>query len=161
MAVARAGVALWLADDAAALARYRSDQAHEAAFIALIRATSQRLEKVYTSPVSDAEKRRAKLALFDQLRVRYLELKAQWGGDSAYDLWMNTDLNNAKLASLAAYHDEVDHFLGLLARCEQDFARFYRVVDALGELEPARRRQCLHELGGSAAPDQGCAALLR
>lgn len=161
MAVARAGVALWLADDAAALARYRNDQAHEAAFIALIRATSQRLEKVYISPVSDAEKRRAKRALFDQLRVRYLELKAQWGGDSAYDAWMNTDLNNAKLASLAAYHDEVDHFLGLLARCAQDFARFYAVVDALGELDPARRRQCLHDLGGSAAPDQGCAALLR
>lgn len=161
MAVARTGVALWLADDAAALARYRDEQAHEAAFIALVRATSQRLETVYASPTSAAQKRVSKAALFDQLRARYLERKAQWGGDSAYDEWMNTDLNNAKLASLAAYYDEVEHFVGLLARCQQDFARFYTVVDALGELEPAQRTQCLHELGGGAPPAQRCAALLR
>ncbi len=161
MAVARAGVALWLADDAVALARYRDEQAHEAAFIALIRDTSAQLEAAYASPISDAEKRAAKAALFDDLRIRYRDLKAQWGGDGAYDAWMDTDLNNAKLASLAAYHDEVEHFLGLLARCAQDFRRFYRVVDALGALVPARRMQCLHELAGNSAPARDCATLLR
>ncbi len=160
MAVARAGVALWLADDATALARYRAEQAREAAFIALVRDYSQRLASAYAAPVSDARKRADKDALFSALHARYLELKAQWGGDDAYDAWMDSDLNNAKLASLAAYHDEVDYFLNLLARCEQDFPRFYGVVERLGKLAPARRLQCLHSLGGSVAPNADCAAAL-
>lgn len=159
MAVARAGVALWLADDAPALARYRAEQQREADFIALMRGASARLAKVYDGARPDTDKRVAKAALFAELQENYAALKAQWGGDDAYDAWMNNDLNNAKLASLAAYHDEVPHFLGLLARCGQDFARFYRVVDELGELAPAQRRACLHELGGQAATSVQCAAL--
>lgn len=159
MAVARAGVALWLADDAPALARYRAEQQRETDFIALMRDASARLARVYDGTQPDADKRVAKAALYAELLERYAALKAQWAGDDAYDAWMNTDLNNAKLASLAAYHDEVGHFLGLLARCGQDFARFYQVVDGLGKLPAARRRACLHELGGQAAPGAECAAL--
>jgi predicted aminopeptidase len=154
-------VTLWLSNDSAALARYRAEQGREASFIALLRDYSQRLASAYAAAVSDTQKRADKAALFAQLHAAYLELKAQWAGDEAYDAWMNTDLNNAKLASLAAYHDEVDNFLGLLARCEQNFVRFYGVAEQLGKLPPARRMQCLHELGGSAQPGADCAALLR
>lgn len=159
MAVARAGVALWLADDAAALARYQAEQQREADFIALVMDTHARLATVYAGAGSPADKRAAKTALYSELVERYRGLKAGWGGDGTYDAWMETDLNNAKLASLATYHDEVAHFLALLARCEQDFARFYRVVDALGALAPARRTACLHQLAGAGELAADCAAL--
>jgi len=161
MAVARTGIALWLADDVPALARYRAEQAREAQFIALVRDTRQRLARVYAAPLSDARKRADKATLFAELHARYLELKAAWGDDDSYDGWMNTDLNNAKLASLAAYHDEVANFLGLLERCERDFARFYGVVERLSRLAPSSRTRCLHELGGATATSAECTALLR
>lgn len=161
MAVARAGVAQWLADDPAALARYRAEQQREADFIALVRDYSARLARLYGSRQSDADKRGTKAALFAELLARYEALKGQWDGDNAYDGWMHSDLNNAKLASLAAYHDEIDHFLALLARCDQDFARFYRAVDQLGRLPRARRTACLHALGGDSEPAADCAALVQ
>ena len=149
MAVARAGVRQWLARDPAALARYQAEQHQEAQFIALMVDFRQRLATLYGSAQSDADKRSAKAALVANVREHYAAQKAQWGGDDAYDAWMATDLNNAKLASLAAYYDEVEPFLALLARCDQDFARFYRVVDALGRLPAARRSACLRELGAA------------
>jgi predicted aminopeptidase len=74
---------------------------------------------------------------------------------------MDTELNNAKLASLAAYHDEVAHFLALLARCDADFTRFYAVVEALGQLKTTQRSHCLHILGSAQVPAAECAVLLR
>lgn len=158
MAVARAGVALWLADDPAALARYRAEQQREAEFIALVQDTGARLAKVYDGPLAASDKRAAKATLYAELMNRYRALKASWGGDNAYDAWMTTDLNNAKLASLAAYHDQVPHFLALLARCGQDFARFYRIVDALAKLPSAERTSCLGELAGDGTPGVVCKA---
>ncbi len=49
MAVARAGVTRWLADDAPALARYRAGLAREADFIALLRDFTQRLTRAYAA----------------------------------------------------------------------------------------------------------------
>lgn len=160
MAVARAGVARWLADDAPALARYLAGQAREAQFIALLRDFSQRLTRAYAAEHGVVEKRAAKQALYAELRERYRLLKLEWGGDGSYDAWMDSQLNNAKLASLAAYHDEVAHFLALLARCGDDFTRFYAVVEALGQLETTQRGHCLHTLGSAQAPPAECAALL-
>ena len=160
MAVAQAGLVLWLGADPAAYQRYLVEQAREATFITLVQDYRKRLAAAFAAPVPDARKRVAKARLYDQLRAGYADLKAGWGGYNAYDAWMDTDLNNAKLTSLAAYHDDVAAFTGVLARCEQDFPRFYRVIKRLAGLATAARRQCLAQLGGAGPAQHHCAALL-
>ena len=150
MAVARAGLDRWLADDPAARARRAADRAREQAFLALLAEYRGRLAALYAGTTSDDDKRAGKARLFAELSARYAALRQDWGGYDGYDAWMRTDLNNAKLASLAAYHDEVEHFLALLARCDGDLPRFYRLVERLGRLPPATRRACLH--GAADAP---------
>ena len=160
MTVAQAGMALWLGEKPTAHQRYLVEQAREATFIALVQEYRKRLAIAYAAPQPDAQKRMEKARLYDELRARYAELKAAWGGDSAYDAWMNTDLNNAKLASLAAYHDDVAAFAGVLARCEHDFRRFYRVIERLAGLAGPARRACLAQLGRAERLDAPCAALM-
>ena len=160
MAVAQAGMALWLREDPAAMRRYQVERAHEAAFVALIQDFRRRLESAFTAPLSDTQKRLDKARLYDELRARYATLKTQWGGDGSYDAWMDTDLNNAKLTSLAAYHDDVAAFTGVLQRCEQNFPRFYRVIARLGSLAGPARQQCLAQLGGTGPALPSCTALM-
>ena len=161
MAVAQAGMALWLGEDPAAQQRYGVEQAREAAFIALLQDYRNRLAAAYAAPLPDARKRADKTRLYGELRARYAELKAGWGGASTYDAWMDTDLNNAKLASLATYHDDIAAFNGVLARCAHDFAHFYRVVERLGALAAPARKRCLAQLGGTGPAQRPCADLLR
>ena len=160
MAVAQAGLALWLGADPAAYQRYQVEQARETAFITLVQDYRKRLAAAFAAPMPEAQKRVAKARLYDQLRASYADLKAGWGGYNAYDAWMDTDLNNAKLTSLAAYHDDVAAFTGVLARCEHDFPRFYRVIKRLAGLATAARRQCLAQLGSAGPAQHHCAALL-
>ena len=160
MAVAQAGMALWLSQDPAAMHRYQVERAHEAAFVALVQDFRQRLASAFTAPLSDAQKRLDKAHLYNELRARYATLKTQWGGDGAYDAWMDTDLNNAKLTSLAAYHDDVAAFTGVLQRCGQNFPRFYRVIARLGSLASPARRQCLAQLSGAGPAQPSCTALI-
>ncbi|MEW6253746.1 MAG: aminopeptidase, partial [Planctomycetota bacterium] len=49
---------------------------------------------------------------------------------SAYDPWFEGELNNAKLAAVATYFDEVAQFRALLAEKQHDFAAFYAAVKA-------------------------------
>ena len=160
MAVARAGLDLWLGADDPARTRHAAQRAREQAFLSLVQDYRKRLAAVYASALADDEKRAAKARLYAELYADYATLKAGWGGDEAYDAWMNTDLNNAKLASLATYHDKIDDFLGLFERCAHDFPRFYAVVAGLGALERKSRAQCLTELGDARAPSPSCAKLL-
>ena len=160
MAVARAGLDRWLGENDPSRTRHVAQRAREQAFLSLVQDYRQRLAAVYSSTLANEAKRTAKARLYAALYADYETRKAGWGGDDAYDTWMNSDLNNAKLASLATYHEQVDAFLGLLARCAHDFPRFYRVVARLGALEPHTRAQCLSELGDVRAPGQACARLL-
>jgi predicted aminopeptidase len=52
-------------------------------------------------------------------------LESSW---SAYDLWFADDINNAKLAAVATYFDDVAMFRDLLRRTNGDFSAFYSAV---------------------------------
>lgn len=150
MTVAQIGVERWLADDAPARARHAESQAREQAFLALLMRYRARLATLYASSEPDPARHAAKQALFAELAADYARLRDGWGGYDGYDAWMGAELNNAKLASVATYHDEVEHFLALYQRCGDDLPRFYRAVERLGRLPPATRRACLRDASGPA-----------
>lgn len=146
MAVASTGLHAWLVEQGLDPALQIEDEAREAAFLALIAATRAELAELYASAAAADSRRAAKAAAFARLRQRYAALRAQWQGDPRYDDWMGSDLNNAKLASVATYHDRVGAFRALLAACAGDYTRFHAAVARLAEAPATARAAALDAL---------------
>ena len=140
--VANLGFVRWRAQDPMARAVI-DDVRDDAPLIALLLDTRVQLETLYASALPPADKEARKQVLFAELNTSYLALKAKWGGTPTYDRWMTEDMNNAKLASVATYHDYVPAFTALFHRAGDDFSRFYASVRDLAKLPPAARKACL------------------
>jgi predicted aminopeptidase len=63
-----------------------------------------------------------------------------------YKQWLEQDLNNAKLATLALYTQLLPAFETLLADEGHDLPRFFRRVASLGELPQVERKAQLSRL---------------
>jgi len=146
MAVADLGYARWRAAQGAT-AKEDVDEARDAALIALLIEHRLALKKVYArKDVSDAEKRALKRAQFAALAAAFAQLRAGWHGDTRYDRWMNEDMNNAKLSSVATYHEFVSAFKALFAAEKEDFAAFYARVETLGQKTAKERKASLQNM---------------
>ncbi len=157
MTVELEGMRRWLrangTDDDYAEYEIRSRRREE--FVALVLKYRDRLETLYESGVSAAEKRAGKAQLFAELRAEYAELKAtSWNGYAGYDRWFTQDLNNAHLISLGMYHRHVPAFQALLARLRGDLSAFYREVDKLGRLPAVERLAALNAFLPTATLEQ-------
>lgn len=143
--VERLGVERWLSERASPEARAAYDryESRQRDFRALTMRYRDRFEALYTSPVSDEDKRAGKQVLLDALRSDYATLKRdRWGGYAGYDDWF-AKANNASFGVLAAYNQDVPRFEHLFDREGRDFPRFYAEVKRLAALPPAERRQAL------------------
>jgi predicted aminopeptidase len=150
--VEQVGVDRWLATqpDPEIRTRYQRFDARHKAFLELLITARARLEEVYASSVSDAEKRDRKAEVFRNLHERYLKAKSdpasplyQYGG---YEGYFAQDLNNAHLAAIATYTQRVPAFVKLLDEEGGDLPRFYAAVRALARLPEAERNARLDEL---------------
>lgn len=138
------GVRRWLeAHDGpgigAKLAAYEKSRSRRADFVALLMRYRQQLDELFRSDLADAEKRAAKAATYAALKSDYQALKISWDGYAGYDRFFARDLNNASLASVAAYTDLVPGFQRLLAQHNGDLKAFYRAAKDLGRLPKAER----------------------
>lgn len=85
---------------------YQRRQRMERQFLELVMSYRNRLQALYED---GGEYHQHKTAIYLQLREAYERMKLhQWQGYSGYDHWFSNQLNNAKLAVVAAYHDQVD-----------------------------------------------------
>jgi predicted aminopeptidase len=144
-AVERIGVQRWLAQRAGDAARqqYAQLDARRNDFRALTGRYRARLEAVFASAASDADKRRAKAELMAALRADHARLKAErWGGFAGYDGWFER-ANNASFGVMAAYTELVPGFERLFEREGRDFGRFYAAVERLAALPKAERHATL------------------
>lgn len=126
--------------------RVRSDRERRQALTALLLRYREKLDRLYRSSIPDEDKRAGKQRLFTELRSDYAALRKSWGGNDRYDRWMNTDLNNAKLAAVGTYHRYAQAFRLLLARRNSDLEKFYEDVRALADLPRAERDTRLNAL---------------
>jgi predicted aminopeptidase len=141
-AVERTGGARWLAEQGGEAARleYTQFDARRNDFRALTRRYRDKLEALFQSGASDAEKRIGKAALMAQLRADHQALKAgAWAGYTGFDAWF-ANANNASLGVMAAYNELVPDFERLLEREGRDFTRFYAQVQRLASLPKTQRR---------------------
>lgn len=143
VAVEREGLRRWLVHagteaDRKAYAFYTD---RREGFLKLVMGYRTKLDQVYRSKISKAEKLTAKQDLYAQLQNEYQVLKLSWNGYAGYDRFFN-NANNATLVSLSAYTQMVPAFEALLEREAHDLHRFYAAAYELSQLDkPARDRQ--------------------
>jgi predicted aminopeptidase len=144
------GVRLWLSSHGspAQLDDYAHNEARRDEFVAVINHARDRLRVLYAAELPADKKREQKHQLFELIKNDYAELKLRWGGYAGYDTWFATQLNNAKLASVTTYADDVPALQALLKQKNYDFAAFYAAAKALGDLPEAERRLSLKKLTG-------------
>ena len=146
VAVEVTGVRKWLraAGDAEGSRRYEAGLKRSDDFVALVARTREELGQAYAGAGSAAEKRKAKAAAIERLRARYRQMRdGSWGGYSGYDGWIESPINNAKIAATSVYNGLVPGFLRLFELCAQDYPRFYAAVGRLGRLARAERAEAL------------------
>lgn len=145
-AVAEEGLRRYAARFALDLGPYEKVRQRRREFVSLALGYRRQLDEMYRSDLSAHEKRRHKQQLMDGFRLDYAGLRERWGGYAAYDPWVR-DVNNARLLSVAAYHELVPQFLAVLQRHDGDLPAFYRAMSALKKYSPARRREALQSGG--------------
>ena len=151
-AVERIGVQRWLALHAGdeAKRQYAAQDARREDFRALTTRYRDRLNTIYASAASDADKREGKAALMRDLRADYAKMKAErWQDFAGYDGWFER-ANNASFGVLAAYNELVPQFERLYEQEDKDFKRFYAAVARLATLPKDQRHATLTSAPNSA-----------
>jgi len=145
-AVEQEGLKRWQAEIQAShlfrdyLRNYRRQQQ----FVQLIMDFRRILETLYQSDTSTLDKRKQKTYIFSELREEFGRLKTKQNGLSAYDDWMNYSLNNAKIASVAAYHDFVPAFQKMLVVKDGNLNQFYKACRELAQRTKDERHRILN-----------------
>ena len=148
-AVERAGLARWVAqrDDPALREQYRQYEMHHQGLLALVGQARAQLQALYGSGQPEARRRSGKQAIFEDLGARYRVVRdTQWGGYAGYDAFFQAPWNNARVAALAAYQDDVPAFEALLAQEQGQMPRFFDAVRRLAALPAAQRASALQAL---------------
>src|SRR6266481_6272700 len=152
--------------DTNAIERYQAELQRNNDFVRLVMGARQELETLYGDERNEAGKinaskkpreipadqlRERKKAIFEQLRNRYAQVKAEWGGDTEYDHFFSRPINNAQLNSVAAYYDLVPGFVQLLKLNGDDLEKFYDAAERLSKKPKKERQQWLRTIGGKGA----------
>lgn len=144
--VEEAGVRRWIAlngtpaqrEDFERREQYRRD------FHALVKGARGRLAAIYGGHAPKAEKLAEKRIAFEQLQADYRTIRDhRWGGFHGYDRWFSSGMNNAALASVGLYLEDVPAFQAILAENGYDMPRFYAAVRDLAKLPRERRKERL------------------
>ncbi len=154
-AVEQEGVSRWVEARGSPekLAQFQRGQARKREFVALVIEYRGKLAAIYASDAGDDEKRALKAQTFTAMRDDYAALKRSWGMPSGYDAWIAGPLNNAQIASVASYTQQVPAFEALLAQEQGDLKRFYAAVKDLAKLSKAERDAKLAALGAGTTSD--------
>ncbi len=165
-AVAEEGTRRWMETrhDVAALEKYRVQARRTEQFVNLVTNARQQLALLYTNapsaPSADVMTqsvtlRTGKQKALRELREGYEQLKAKWGGSTAYDEWFRRSLNNAQLNTVDTYHQLVPAFRGVLREKAGNLEAFYLAIESLRKLDKPARRARLTAL--AIATDQAAA----
>ena len=126
--------------------RYREFSEDRQTMVSIITAFREQLQNLYQSPLPEDVKRRQKIVLFGELRQEFESRRNQKRTLAVFSDWFEPPLNNAKLVSIATYHDYVPAFRQLLANNQNDLDRFYQQCRRLAGYNPAKRRSALQDL---------------
>lgn len=156
VAVEREGLKRWLARYGNAQERqtFEKRQGYRADFLALVQTYRERLSALYQQRIAVDAMRASKRQLFDEMQRDYAQLKTSWGGFAGYDRWFAQTPNNALLASVSIYTQNVPAFETMLREHGSDLPRFFEAVKMLARLDKPAREAALHRYLSEAAASQ-------
>jgi len=123
---------------------YFRDYQRHLQFVRLIMKYRQELDSLYQTAISPTAKRAKKALIFTELHNEYEQIKAQQFEMSAYDGWMNEPLNNARIVSVATYHDFVPAFHRMMEAHGGNLTQFYLACKTLAQKTKAERDYILN-----------------
>lgn len=132
------GAKRWLtANNPSLLAKYLERLNAYNDFIELLLQTRERLARIYASGVDVFQMRLRKHRTIADLKNEYGKLKKErWQGQGWFDQWFRSEINNARLASVATYRARVPSIRVLLNQCDHDFLKFYRRLKQAASVKP-------------------------
>jgi len=119
---------------------------HKASFVELVNSHRGRLNEIYASDLPDESKRLAKAEVMNDIKRTYLSMQETQRKAPIYKQWLEQDLNNAKIASLALYTQFYPAFEALLKEEGYDLPRFYQRVKVLAGAPHQERNALLKQL---------------
>ncbi|HVL00162.1 MAG TPA: aminopeptidase, partial [Dongiaceae bacterium] len=132
-AVENIGLELWIeyAKLQNQLPAYQEAKRRQDQFLDLVLQHRDEREKLFSSPLSDDEKRQRKAQLQTELQAAYTQLKARWQSSDGksydgYDRWFAQPVNNAQLSTVATYHALEPGFRALVEQSGRDFRTFFK-----------------------------------
>jgi len=117
------------------------DKDHE--IVHLLLQTREELKDLYATDLPTAQMRKAKLAKLATLQSRYAVVRQRWHGDSRYDLLFSKPINNARLGTIAAYHDLVPAFTQKIRAHHGDLEAFFQEMEGMKHFSSKQRLDCL------------------
>ena len=150
--VEQEGIRRWLQyqqqpeqQSALVLQQYFRHQQMQQDFVTTLLDLREQLNNLYQKPLNHQSMRIKKQQLLAAFKSgSYQVFKARWQTDR-YDKWIESGLNNAKLSTVASYHQWLPAFEQLLILSE-DLTDFYQRAIKLSKLSPELRQQALQSL---------------
>ena len=147
-AVARAGVRDWLRSNRKIelLARYENSVVQKNQLYSQIQQLRLKLKEIYAASSTDDDKRVQKMLVIEEYRTTVDAIISKWEHGNRYRTWALEDMNNAKLNAISTYQELTSEFIALLKVCDNDYHKFYRVVESMQKLDKQQRRDYLRKL---------------
>lgn len=126
------------------LVQYRKEIQVESEFIIEALQTRDELKTLYARTDQDeAAMRQAKMATIQRLKSRLNAMNRRYGGTLKLESWFDKPVNNARLNTLATYHDLVPGFEALLREAGGDLDVFLKRMEEMKPMTPKERREIL------------------
>ncbi len=150
-AVEHEGVRRWFESNGTALEQtvLNAKQQRDTVFTELVLKHRKRLQELFQSNISDAEKRARKARIFDELREEFLHLKAERAEFGGYDQWFAQPLNNALMSTVSIYNQLLPAFQAILQQHDRDLGRFFNAVTKISKLPKHQRNLVLQQAAES------------
>ncbi len=128
------------------LDRFMESQARQRSVIQLINQTRDALRLVYANDGNEPELviAQRKAEVIDRLVIDYKVLHDSWEEGEEYAWWMSQEINNAKLETVADYHEWVPVFTRILS--SEGIAGLVRKAEALAPLSNEIRESELQKM---------------
>lgn len=146
-AVEQIGLEKWVAAQGRPnlLLKYRKSKQLNSEFVAFVLKWKATLEREYQEIDLNNDFSTKKVQLYDQMLEDYerFKLRIAYNG---YDHWMEDDLNNAKINTVATYESQVPAFIALYKRVDSDMERFLAECIRLSKQPKGTRDEYLDSL---------------
>ena len=146
--VEQAGVRTWLdsKQQQDKLVQWQQLQSAEHDFTSLIRKVREELARLYQSTDSEIEKREKKAGILNAFKLSHEQLiTKKWSGKRYYSTWLESPVNNARLALYNAYAGSQCAFQELFKQAKGDMSKFHQLAEQKSRLEKVKREEWLKQ----------------